>query len=805
MSHPEPPTQYWGNVVKPYPTGAFWSNLAVRQGDGPVAVLPYGVKTLDMGVQVSYGATRRSVSQLAITDPFVADLQISSTQGYAGRSIESYDNVSVTMAYKTGLNGKFKTYLVKGSPYITVVYENATPIISAPLMRILTVESRVVKGSTGVQYIVTLGNFQKWFVYCSEPMALTWKDDTLLSPLPIVKGVIRVAILPLQNIEGAFNILMNNVQRYPTSGSLAINHISNSVSQVVYQFNSVGTGSLLMFALPHHISAMTCVTCTGTPVVPSTSPTASPFSGGGLAVPLPSSPYSSGYTNNGGASQYNLFLFTNETKAAQQFYTPIYSMKGRLKAVVLTSTDTWKLYYNLPPQGWNFQVSEAISLSKLDEIGKSLQQDVTKILPNAIDIYSFGKQIARMARLVTIADSLGIGDVRSQALSLVESTITPWIQGTNQDALLYDRIYGGVITQNGLNDPQADYGNGYYNDHHFHYGYLIYAAAIIARYDGAFFEINRNAFDTIVRDICNPDPTDTDFPFARHKDMFDGHSWASGLFNQANGKGQESSSEAINAYYACYLYGIASNNLNLQQFAHTIVSMEIQSVQHYWHMSNSEIYDGIFAAGRMVGNIGGLDVTASTWFGSQLEYVHGINIMPLTPVTAALFDTPYVMREWTVLGSRLPTPLPVASPNNGGSTSNTPECSTRPSCVTLGLTGMCCPTPEGVYLACCNPSSNNNNPNAGVGMQDEWKSYIFAIHAVVNRDDAWKEILRMDNFGIGGSKSNSLYWAASRPMRLPDYNSTVKPPDYMGAIRPFCSFNSACDAAGKSIMSILRQ
>ena len=49
--------------------------------------------------------------------------------------------------------------------------------------------------------------------------------------------------------------------------------------------------------------------------------------------------------------------------------------------------------------------------------------------------------------------------------------------------------------------------------------------------------------DALVRDICNKDEGDADFPVSRHKDYFDGHSWASGLLQQANGKGQESSSE----------------------------------------------------------------------------------------------------------------------------------------------------------------------------------------------------------------------------------------------------------------------
>jgi len=57
-----------------------------------------------------------------------------------------------------------------------------------------------------------------------------------------------------------------------------------------------------------------------------------------------------------------------------------------------------------------------------------------------------------------------------------------------------------------------------------------------------------------------------------------------------------------------------------------MLTMEIQSVQTYWHMPNDNIYDNVFASNRMVGNIGALDVTASTWFGSELEFVHGINM-----------------------------------------------------------------------------------------------------------------------------------------------------------------------------------
>lgn len=68
---------------------------------------------------MSYGPTRRVINQRAISDPFACDLQIASSQAYVSRAVETYDNISVTMAYKTAGIGKYKTHLVKGSPFVT--------------------------------------------------------------------------------------------------------------------------------------------------------------------------------------------------------------------------------------------------------------------------------------------------------------------------------------------------------------------------------------------------------------------------------------------------------------------------------------------------------------------------------------------------------------------------------------------------------------------------------------------------------------------------------------------------------------
>jgi hypothetical protein len=46
-----------------------------------------------------------------------------------------------------------------------------------------------------------------------------------------------------------------------------------------------------------------------------------------------------------------------------------------------------------------------------------------------------------------------------------------------------------------LTNVNVDFGNGYYNDHHFHYGYHIYAAGVAAKYD---HDWGRTHFDDIL-------------------------------------------------------------------------------------------------------------------------------------------------------------------------------------------------------------------------------------------------------------------------------------------------------------------
>ncbi len=85
-------------------------------------------------------------------------------------------------------------------------------------------------------------------------------------------------------------------------------------------------------------------------------------------------------------------------------------------------------------------------------------------------------------------------------------------------------------------DKGLDFGNTLYNDHHFHYGYHILAAAIIGYLDPQWLDANKAYVDTLVRDVANPSHEDKYFPMWRSFDWYHGHSWAHGLYASMDGK-----------------------------------------------------------------------------------------------------------------------------------------------------------------------------------------------------------------------------------------------------------------------------
>ena len=132
-----------------FPTGAFWTNLVVESApDGisyPIVTYPLAYKWADSVLQVAYPPMRRLVDSISITDIFNPDVTFGSVEPMEARNIVHFDPLSVTIRFMSSRvdmeddydsNSKtfdthWESYIVQGSPYVTVKYSNTTPVLTA--------------------------------------------------------------------------------------------------------------------------------------------------------------------------------------------------------------------------------------------------------------------------------------------------------------------------------------------------------------------------------------------------------------------------------------------------------------------------------------------------------------------------------------------------------------------------------------------------------------------------------------------------------------------------------------------------
>lgn len=138
----------------------------------------------------------------------------------------------------------------------------------------------------------------------------------------------------------------------------------------------------------------------------------------------------------------------------------------------------------------------------------------------------------------------------------------------------YDPVNKGIIRQT------PSFGSDESNDHHFHYGYFLYAAGVLAAQDLALAERWAPVMDLLAADIAMS-PGSAEFPQRRNYDVYASHAWASGTSPFADGNNQESSSEAVNAWAGLTLWAKTRGNAALQTQATWMHALEAQSARAY--------------------------------------------------------------------------------------------------------------------------------------------------------------------------------------------------------------------------------
>ena len=70
--------------------------------------------------------------------------------------------------------------------------------------------------------------------------------------------------------------------------------------------------------------------------------------------------------------------------------------------------------------------------------------------------------------------------------------------------------------------------------------------------------------------------------------------------------------------------------------------------------SSNDIHPEDFVPNKVTGIFFENKCDYATWFGSNREYIHGIQIIPATPITETVRFSDFIEEEWEILASIAP-------------------------------------------------------------------------------------------------------------------------------------------------------
>lgn len=349
------------------------------------------------------------------------------------------------------------------------------------------------------------------------------------------------------------------------------------------------------------------------------------------------------------------------------------TIRGKMKVVSGNKFSTQYQFQGIVPFLNHTISSSAVKTLVTNALATDKNTNIDPAGYQADNTYYYGKNLAKVANLITVADNVGDISSRDLLISRLRTELANWFTYSSLETkkfFAYDSNWGGLI---GLN---VGFGTQNYNDHHFHFGYFIYASAILAMYDDTFANRYGGMVELLIKDIANTVRNDTDFPYMRYFDVYEGHSWSNGMgggqlqdggFVYSDSIDEESSSEAMNAWSAIYLWGMATNKSSYSNYVNSDKNIKLgiwlytnhyNSLRDYYFDvdsgdSQKEIYPSNLLA--TYGNHGSVGILfgGRAWYHVYWAYTHGareikgIQILPVTPAMMYLgYDKDYAQNNF---------------------------------------------------------------------------------------------------------------------------------------------------------------
>lgn len=568
------------NVTGPMQTNDWWSNVAWQDFSNAAYPHPLAMQHEEAGLRIYYPGNRiyenSTYTSASINDIHDFTVGHSNSSSFSAANVDSFSDWFVTTKYENGSNSITASF-GHGSPYVYFLFEGGNPELS-----FYTVP-QVWYGDESSSVLGITMEGAHYALY--GPTGSTWEginSTTLTNLLEDGQNYFSVAVLPDASEETLLAF-----QEY------AYSFVTDTKVDWSYNSDSSEVTSTFTYTTEAKEGEQT-----------------------GTIMSL--------YPHQ----------WRNSSDALLDYTYP--SIRGTMKTTAGSSFSTTMTFSGLLPALPDAGSYDINTLASFVDEAEAENYDKTNV-----DTYWIGKRLGKLAVLAPIADQVGDSVAATQFRDEIKEILEEWFTATNADGsdksslvFYYNENWGTLI---GYPDS---YGSSYeLNDHHFHYGYFIKAAAEIARVDPDWATEWGEMVELLIRDIANKDRDDDMFPFMRNFDPYEGHSWASGESPFADGNNNESSSEGMNAWAGIIQWAELTNNTELRDFAIYLYTTEMNGINEYWFDVTDENFPESYTASTASMVWGGKTVGNAVWWSGNTEEIHGINWLPFT--AGSLYLTHY--------------------------------------------------------------------------------------------------------------------------------------------------------------------
>ncbi|MFB9056802.1 glycosyl hydrolase [Mariniflexile ostreae] len=263
------------------------------------------------------------------------------------------------------------------------------------------------------------------------------------------------------------------------------------------------------------------------------------------------------------------------------------------------------------------------------------------------DSYNEGQVMNRLIQTARIADQTGNLTARNKMIATIKERLEDWLtyqSGEKAFLFYYNSTWSAM-----LGYPAGHGQDTNINDHHFHWGYFIHAAAFMEQFEPGWAAQWGDMINLLVRDAASNNRNDDKFPFLRNFSPYAGHCWANGFASFPQGNDQESTSESMQFNSSLIHWGTITGNDAIRDLGVYLYTTEQTAIEEYWFDVNERNFKPSQQYG-LVSRVWGNSYDNGTFWTSDITASYGIELYPMHGGSLYLGQNKsYVQKIWNEL------------------------------------------------------------------------------------------------------------------------------------------------------------